>query len=135
MKIGLPSAWRHVIRTISSVALALACVATSTCGDSPVAPTAADMTGTWSGMSTYPNSPFQLVLTQTGTALKGEYSDKLDRSTSVTGSYTERAFVISVNFGDAGLTISGSLAAARSAQGTMFTPSLGNQMFSFTMTR
>jgi hypothetical protein len=135
MRIGLPSAWRHVIRTISSVVLALACFTATTCSDSPAAPTAADMTGTWSGMGTYPNSPFQLVLTQTGTALKGEYSDKLDRSTSVTGSYTAPTFVISVNFGDAGLTITGTLASARSAQGTMFTPSLGNQMFGFTMTR
>lgn len=124
----------HAARTIA-VALALACFATSACGDSPTAPTAADMTGTWSGMGTYPNSPFQLVLTQTGTTLKGEYSDKLDRSTSVSGTYTEPAFIISVNFGDAGLTISGTLATARSAQGTMITPSLGNQMFSFTMTR
>lgn len=124
----------HVIRAIS-LALAFACFAASACGDSPAAPTAADMTGTWSGMGTYPNSPFQLVLTQTGTTLKGEYSDKLDRSTSVSGTYTAPAFIISVNFGDAGLTISGTLATARSAQGTMFTPSLGNQMFSFTMTR
>lgn len=93
------------------------------------------MTGTWSGTSTYPNSPFQLVLTQTGTALKGEYSDKLDRSTSVTGTYVEPAFFISVNFGDAGLIINGTLVTARSAQGTMATPSLGNQPFSFTMTR
>ena len=124
----------HVARTIT-VVLALACFAASACGDSPTAPTIADMTGTWSGMGTYPNSPFQLVLTQTGTTLKGEYSDKLDRSTSVSGTYTEPAFVISVNFGDAGLIISGTLVTARSAQGTMFTPSLGNQMFSFTMTR
>jgi hypothetical protein len=135
MRIGLLSPRRPFIRTISSLALALACFATTMCGDSPAAPTAADMTGTWSGMGTYPNSPFQLVLTQTGTALKGEYSDKLDRSTSVTGTYMEPTFLISVNFGDAGLTITGTLAAARSAQGAMFTPSLGNQMFSFTMTR
>jgi hypothetical protein len=93
------------------------------------------MTGTWSGMGTYPNSPFQLVLTQTDTALKGEYSDKLDRSTSVTGTYMEPAFSISVNFGDAGLIINGTLLSARSAQGTMSTPSLGNQVFGFTMTR
>ena len=93
------------------------------------------MTGTWSGMGTYPNSPFQLVLTQTGTALKGEYSDQHDRSTSVSGVYTNPTFAISVNFGDAGLTIGGTLVTARSAQGTMFTPALGNQTFSFTMTR
>ena len=134
MRMGLPSALMPVIRAIS-LALALACCAASACGESPAAPTAADMTGTWSGMGTYPNSPFQLVLTQTGTTLKGEYSDKLDRSTSVSGTYTDPSFIISVNFGDAGLTISGTLATARSAQGTMSTPSLGNQMFSFTMTR
>lgn len=103
--------------------------------DSPAAPTTADMTGTWSGMGTYPNSPFQLVLTQTGTALKGEYSDQHDRSTSVSGTYTSPAFSISVNFGDAGLVITGALATARSAQGNMSTPSLGNQIFTFTMTR
>jgi hypothetical protein len=116
--------------------LALACIAASACnGDSPTAPTIADMTGTWSGTGTYPNAPFQLVFTQTGTTLKGEYSDRLDRSTSVTGTYTNPTFSVSVNFGDAGLTISGTLATARSAQGTMFTPALGNQMFPFTLTR
>ncbi len=93
------------------------------------------MTGTWSGTATYPNSPFQLVLTQTGTALKGEYRDRLDRTPSVSGTYTNPTFTISVNLGDAGLIINGTLSTARSAQGTMFTPSLGNQLFPFTMTR
>lgn len=125
-----------IIRILSSAVLALSCIVASACpGDSPSAPTTSDMTGTWSGTGTYPNAPFQLVLTQTGTALKGEYSDRLDRSTSVTGTYTNPGFSISVNFGDAGLTINGTLATARSAQGTMFTPSLGNQMFPFNLAR
>jgi hypothetical protein len=124
------------MRAISSLALALVCTAAATCnGDTPSAPTAANMSGTWTGTGTYPNAPFQLVLTQTGTTLKGEYSDRLDRTTGVTGTYTEPTFLISVNFGDAGLTLSGTVVSPRSAQGTMFTPSLGNQMFPFTMTR
>ncbi len=124
------------MRVIFPIALVIASAAAIAChGDSPAAPTAADMTGTWSGTATYPNSPFQLVLTQTGNALKGEYSDRLDRSTSVMGTYTNPAFTISVNFGDAGLIINGTLSTARSAQGTMYTPSLGNQLFPFTMTR
>lgn len=122
------------MRLICSVVLALACTSAEAC-DSPAAPTTMDMTGTWSGTATYPNSPFQLVLTQTGTSLRGEYSDRLDRSTSVIGTYTDPTFTISVNFGDAGLTINGTLSSARNAQGTMFTPSLGNQVFPFTMTR
>ena len=122
------------MRLISAVVLTLACTCALAC-DSPAAPTTMDMTGTWSGTATYPNSPFQLILTQSGTSLRGEYSDRLDRTTSVTGTYTNPTFTISVNFGDAGLTINGTLSSARNAQGTMFTPSLGNQIFSFTMTR
>ena len=124
------------MRSIATLLITLACVIASACGsDSPGAPTAADMTGTWAGTGTYPNSPFQLILTQTGTTLRGEYSDRLDRTPSVSGTFTNPGFTISVNFGDAGLTITGTITSARSAQGTMFTPSLGNQMFPFTMTR
>ena len=124
------------MRVIFAITLVLAGVAGLGCdGDSPTSPTVADMTGTWTGTATYPNSPFQLVLIQTGTQLRGEYSDRLDRSPSVSGTYTNPTFTISVNFGDAGLVINGTLSSARQAQGTMFTPSLGNQLFPFTMTR
>jgi hypothetical protein len=124
------------MRRISSVFLALACAAAAACnGDSPLSPTVSDLTGTWSGTGTYPNAPFQVVLTQTGTTLRGEYSDQHDRSTSVSGSYTNPAFTISVNFGDGGLVLNGTLVTARTAQGTMFTPSLGNQLFTFSMAR
>jgi len=98
-------------------------------------PTESDLTGTWTGTSTYPNSPFVLVLTQTGTALRGEYRDQLDRSLSITGALTSPTFSIVVDFGDAKLNLNGTVTSARSAQGNMFTSALGNTMFPFTMTR
>ena len=110
--------------------LALACD-----NRSPASPTVADMTGKWTGTSTYPNAPFSLTLTQDGGTLRGQYSDALDRSQSVTGTFTSPAFVIGVDFGDAKLNLSGKVLDARTAQGVMFTSALGNRQFPLTMTR
>jgi hypothetical protein len=110
-------------------------VPASGCDDSPTQPSASDLTGTWNGTSTYPNAPFELKLTQTGTSLRGEYTDGLDHSTAVTGTLTSPSFAIVVDFGDAKLNITGAVQTARRAEGVMFTSALGNTMFPFTMTR
>lgn len=124
------------MRRIAALALALACVLTPGCdGDSPTGPTTSDMTGTWTGTGTYPNMPFRLVLTQTGTTLRGEYSDQLDRSLSVGGTVTFPTFAIVIDFGDAKLNITGTVVTARQAEGSMFTSALGNRLYPFTMTR
>jgi hypothetical protein len=124
------------MRRMGMMVLALACAVEPACyRPSPTFPTADDLTGTWTGTATYPNSPFQLRLTQTGAALRGEYSDRLDRSNSVTGTFTSSAFAIVVDFGDGKLNINGTVQTPYGAQGTMFTSALGNQMFPFTMTR
>jgi hypothetical protein len=126
------------MRLISTVVLALACVATLGCDqDLPTAPTPtiSDLTGTWTGIGTYPNAPFRFVLTQTGTTLRGEYSDGLDRSPSVAGTYTLPAFTVDVDFGDGHLHFAGTVVNARTATGNMWTSALGNRLYPFTMTR
>lgn len=124
------------MRMIKTVALMLALATLTACDDdSPTAPTVDNMSGRWTGTSTYPNSPFQLTLTQTAGTLRGEYRDQLDRSIAVTGTFTNPAFAIVVDFGDAKLNLNGTVLTARSAEGAMFTSALGNQMFPFTMTR
>lgn len=124
------------MRRIAALALALACVLAPGCdGDSPTGPTTSDMTGTWTGTGTYPNMPFRLVLTQTGTTLRGEYSDQLDRSLAVGGTVTFPTFAIVIDFGDAKLNITGTVVTARQAEGSMFTSALGNRLYPFTMTR
>jgi len=93
------------------------------------------MAGKWTGTSTYPNSPFELTLTQTGATLRGQYRDQLDTSLAVIGTFTPPAFAIVVDFGDAKLNLQGTLRDARTADGNMFTSALGNRMFPFVMTR
>ena len=110
--------------------LALACD-----NGNPTGPSAEDMTGKWTGTSTYPNAPFQLTLNQDGETLRGQYSDGLDRSLAVTGTFSAPTFAIVVDFGDAKLNLNGSVLSARSAQGVMFTSALGNREYPFTMTR
>jgi hypothetical protein len=106
------------------------------CNDqSPTRPSSTDMTGAWSGASTYPNAPFELSLTQTNGTLRGQYRDALDRSLAVTGTLTTPTFAIVVDFGDAKLNLNGSVLGPRSAQGVMFTSALGNRQYPFTMTR
>lgn len=121
-------------RTAALVVLLLILVLA--CDDrSPTSPTVGDMTGTWTGMSTYPNAPFSLTLTQVGGTLRGQYSDALDPSQSVTGTFTSPTFAIVVDFGDAKVNLNGSVLDARTAEGVMFTSALGNRQFPMTMTR
>jgi hypothetical protein len=113
-----------------------ALVASATCdGGGPTGPSARDLTGTWTGTSTYPNAPFTLDLRQDDGTLRGEYRDGLDRSLAVTGTYSRPTFTIVVDFGDAKLNLEGTARNARTAEGTMFTSALGNTRFPFTMTR
>jgi hypothetical protein len=105
------------------------------CGDGPTRPSPLNLTGSWTGTSTYPNAPFTLVLTQTGGELKGDYRDGLDRSLAVTGTFTPPTFTLVVDFGDAKLHFTGTVTDARVAEGTMFTSALGNRPYPFQMTR
>lgn len=119
----------------TAVAL-LSCLLAPGCDEkAPVAPSAADLTGTWNGTSTYPNAPFQLTLTQTGSTLRGQYADRLDRSIAVTGTFSSPTVALVVDFGDAKLNLDGTLGDARTVQGTMKTSALGNTPYPFTMTR
>ena len=127
-----PVKTRTAALVVVLLVLALACDDSSPTSPTP---TVADMTGTWAGTSTYPNSPFTLTLTQAGETLRGQYSDAHDRSNSITGTYTSPTFAIVVDFGDAKLNLTGSLLDARTAQGVMFTSALGNRQFPLTMTR
>ena len=124
------------VKTRTAALVVVLLVLALACDDrSPTNPTVADMTGTWTGTSTYPNAPFTLTLTQAGETLRGQYSDAHDRSMSVTGTLTSPTVAIVVDFGDAKLNVNGSLLDARTAQGVMFTSALGNQQFPLTMTR
>lgn len=122
------------MRVISAVVLSLACLASPAC-DSPTAPSADNLAGKWTGTGTYPNMPFELVLTQTGTELRGNYKDQHDTSLSVGGTFTNPTFALVIDFGDAKLNINGTVLSARTVEGQMFTSALGNKMFPFTMTR
>lgn len=122
------------MRLIRTLAL-LACLAAVSCDDSPTEPGASNLTGLWTGTSTYPNSPFELQLTQTGATLRGQYRDQLDSSLSVVGTFTKPTFAVVIDFGDGKLNINGTVLTPRRAEGTMFTSALGNQMFPMSMTR
>ena len=114
----------------------LALVVTAACGgDSPAAPSATDLTGRWSGTSTYPNSPFELQLTQSGSTLRGDYADQHDRSTSASGALENGTIALVVDFGDAKLHFEAAVAGPRRVEGVMFTSALGNRRYPFTMTR
>jgi hypothetical protein len=115
---------------VAAIAMTLACN-----DGGPTGPSPTDLTGTWTGTSTYPNAPFRLVLNQTGATLSGQYSDGLDRSIALTGTFSSPTFAIVVDFGDAKLNLNGSVAGARRAQGVMFTSALGNREYPFEMTR
>lgn len=103
--------------------------------DVPAVPSVSDLTGYWSGTGSYPNNPFKLVVIQDGGTFRGVYVDQHDASPSVSGSYAAPEFVLSVNFGDAGLLLQCVIEDAREINGVQRTPSLGNRPFAFTMKR
>ena len=123
-------------RLLQPFALLAILAALSACHErTPSGPGATDLTGTWTGTSTYPNAPFQLSLSQTSSTLRGEYRDGLDRSLAVTGTYMQPAMSLVVDFGDAKLNLEGNLDDARTVRGMMWTSALGNREYPFTMTR
>lgn len=117
------------------VGLATLMLAASACDGSGTSPSPIDVTGNWTGTGSYPNAPFQLTLTQSGSSLQGSYSDRLDASLAVTGTVTGSAMTLSVNFGDAQVHLEGTVATARRITGTMRTSALGNTPYPFIMTR
>lgn len=104
-------------------------------GDGPVAPSRVDVTGRWTGSSTYPNAPFELRLTQSGGTLRGHYTDRYDTSIAVTGTLSKGIVALVVDFGDAKLNVDGTVVDAGTVQGTMHTSALGNKQYPFTMRR
>jgi len=118
------------------LALVVAISAAAGCGHAtPTGPSSTDLTGTWSGTATYPNAPFQLVLTETGETLRGRYSDGLDSSLSVAGTLSNASMTLVVDFGDAKLNLTGQVVSPRRVEGVMYTSALGNREYPFTMTR
>jgi hypothetical protein len=105
------------------------------CGGSSTRPSRLDLTGTWNGTGSYPNAPFELILTQTDGTLRGSYSDQHDTSVSVNGTVNQSSITIAVDFGDAQLHFDGTVETVRRVTGTMRTSALGNTPFPFTMTR
>jgi hypothetical protein len=125
-----PMPFRYTLAVVALVSM-LACDD----GMSPTEPSPGDLTGAWTGTSTYPNAPFQLDLSQTDRTLRGQYRDRLDTGISVTGTLSSSTVAIVVDFGDAKLNLEGTVTTARRVQGTMFTSALGNTRYPFTMTR
>lgn len=126
---------RAAARFAALSALAATFLAAASCGGSPAGPSATDLTGAWAGTGAYPNAPFQLTLTQTGTTLRGSYADRLDTSQSVTGTLSGTVMTLAVDFGDAQVHFDGTVESARLVRGTMRTSALGNTPFPFTMVR
>jgi polyisoprenoid-binding protein YceI len=112
----------------AAAAVAIAC-------HSSTSPSASDLSGTWTGTGSYPNAPFELKLVQTGSSLRGSYSDRHDSSNSVDGTLAGDVMTASIDFGDAKLHFEGTVEDARRVRGTMRTSALGNTPYPFTMTR
>ncbi len=119
----------------AAAALGATFVAIAACGGSLAGPSATDLSGAWTGAGTYPNAPFQLTLTQTGSTLRGSYSDRHDASQSVTGTLANGMMTLAVDFGDAQVHLEGAVETPRLVRGTMRTSALGNTPYAFTMTR
>jgi hypothetical protein len=93
-----------------------------------------DVTGAWSGTSSYINAPFTMNLRHSGTAVTGEYRDRRDVGT-VSGNVSGSTITLDVNFGDTGLRFTGTLPSRDRITGEILVPALGGRRFSFEMTR
>lgn len=100
-----------------------------TCRDS-----ASDLTGFWTGSSTYINAPFTMDLRQTGSAITGRYLDQKDAGTA-SGTLSGSAVTIDVNFGDTGIRFTGTVVSPNRITGEIFAPVLGGARFPFEMVR
>lgn len=119
--------WRHALLLTLGLIL-------GSCRDGPTAPSVRDLSGTWTGISSYPNAPFTLTLRHDGTRLSGSYRDNLDAGPVVDGVVEFPDFFFRVDFGDTKITFVGTFLDARSAAGEIRTPLLLHD-HPFTMTR
>jgi hypothetical protein len=117
------------------IVVALCCALCGCGSETPAGPSATDLTGNWSGTSTYPNAPFQFRLRQTGDTIRGDYADRHDSSIAAGGTLTGTSLTMVVDFGDAKLHFTATVVDAHTVQGDMFTSALGNRLYPFTMTR
>lgn len=101
---------------------------TSPCGR------ATDLTGAWSGLSTYINAPFTMELRQTGTTVSGQYRDQKDAG-SVSGTASGSSFLLDVTFGDTGIRFTGTVESRDRLTGEVLVPALGGRRFPFEMVR
>jgi hypothetical protein len=99
----------------------------------PVTATVADVSGTWSGTSTYFNAPFTFNLTQSGNTLGGSYQDQHDLG-SVSGTVNGTTVVLNVWFGDTGTRFTGTIEAPNRIRGIIFGGPIGGP-YPFEMTR
>jgi predicted phage tail protein len=81
-----------------------------------VTATVADVSGTWSGTSTYFNAPFTFNLTQSGNSVGGSYQDQHDVG-SASGTVDGANVVLNVWFGDTGTRFSGTIEAPNRIHG------------------
>jgi hypothetical protein len=103
-------------------------------GIAPICRDSAELSGVWSGSSTYVNAPFTMDLRQTGATVTGQYRDQRD-SGSVSGTLSGSAVALNVNFGDTGIQFTGSLVAPNRVTGEIFVAVLGGRRFPFEMVR
>lgn len=126
-------------RFVTALVVLLALSAGAGCDEectSPTAPCAGvlDLTGTWSGSSTYINAPFTMTLRQTGMTVSGQYRDQKDVG-SVSGTLSEPSIVFDVNFGDTGIRFTGTVESRNRITGEILVPVLGGRRFPFEMIR
>jgi predicted phage tail protein len=98
-----------------------------------VTETVADVSGTWSGTSTYFNAPFTFNLTQSGNTVGGSYQDQHDVG-SATGTVDGANVVINVWFGDTGTRFTGTIEAPNRIRGIIHGGPIGGP-YPFQMTR
>ena len=101
--------------------------------EGPTQPSISNLTGTWQGTSSYFNAPFSVVLEQNGSRLTGSYRDTFDTGT-VRGEVTGTQASIGVDFGDTGITLSGTIRTATVISGNISGPVIGGT-YPFVMTR
>ena len=99
----------------------------------PVTATVADISGTWSGTSTYFNAPFTFNLTQSGNTVGGSYQDQHDVG-SVSGTVDGTSVVLNVWFGDTGTRFTGTIEAPNRIRGIISGGPIGGP-YPFEMTR
>ena len=96
-------------------------------------PVAVNLTGRWSGTSSYFNAPFTFDLTQNGDRIGGTYRDQHDAG-AAGGIINIGSVVIDVNFGDTGIRFEGSLETPNRIRGVIRGSVIGG-VYPFVMTR